>query len=129
MQKKIDISYSSIYVISYAFLPLNSLMINDRQNLKYWKNIKNYKDFLILDKECYCEQKIVLHYGRIFKFVIPVRSTKQETTTANQRKQTTKKIQAKCNRLISNWKNQNYIDKWETKRLRRYNSVIAKTYG
>ena len=59
----------------------------------------------------------------------PVRSTKQETTTANQRKQTTKKIQAKCNRLISNWKNQNYIDKWEAKRLRRYNSVIAKTYG
>lgn len=41
----------------------------------------------------------------------------------------TKKIQAKCNRLISNWKKQKNITKWEARKLSRYNSVIGKMYG
>lgn len=41
----------------------------------------------------------------------------------------TKKIQSKCNRLISNWKNENFISQGEARKLRRYNAVIAKMYG
>lgn len=41
----------------------------------------------------------------------------------------TNKIEAKCNRLITQWKNQEFITIHTAKRLRRYNSLIAKMYG
>lgn len=41
----------------------------------------------------------------------------------------TNKIEAKCNKLITQWKNNEYISKKQARNLRRYNSVIAKMYG
>lgn len=41
----------------------------------------------------------------------------------------TNKIQAKCNRVITQWKNSEYITIPEARKLRRYNAVIAKLYG
>lgn len=44
-------------------------------------------------------------------------------------KDPTNKIEAQCNLVISTWKNQRHITDREAKKLRRYNSHLARMYG